>query len=238
MALPDYSTQGGGSFFSGNNRNQQNQNRGNNNNRNNNRPPNGRMLPRQKNPKTQWDSGSLPFNPNPGGVATNTTPTAPTTPPATPANPSDFTMPQLPETPGPYTFGNNGLDNPFFDPGSTYVPQGSQGNTVNWWNSAGSPNPITPGNQYAEENPEAYYYYLLNQQGLGGLDAKSRAAQSMFSDFARGYQSAKGLNSELHWAQYANKQNIPNLIQLLSDDQLGIDRGQTSGGPINWTLRG
>lgn len=159
--------------------------------------------------------------------------------PITPSPPSDWTLPPLLPTPGAGTALPQGnFDNPFFDPRSNYIPAGSQGANVNFFGSAGDPNPTTMGNIYGTtESPEGYYYAVLNQQGLGGLDARSRAAQSMYGDYSRGYQAAKMFNSELMFPQFMQMQNVPGLVQMLSDEQLGIDRNQYRGA-LNWTLRG
>lgn len=168
------------------------------------------------------------------------TPATPTTtqPAATSANPADYTYEPLPVNPAAGTAMPSGnLTNPFFDPASNYISPGTQGNVVNFFDTAGQPG-STMGNIYGtEESPEGYYYAVLNQRGLGGFDARSRAAQSMYGDYARGYQSAKMMNSELWFPQYMGMQDIPSMIQMLSDEQLGINREQFNG-PVNWTLRG
>lgn len=161
------------------------------------------------------------------------------TPPAsTSVDPASYEVPQLPPTPGAgQALPQGGVNTPFYDPASNYVPSGSTGNVLNYWESAGQPG-SSVGNIYgSDQSPEGYYFGLLNQQGLGGFDARSRAAQSMYSDYARGYQAAKMKNSELFFPQYMQMQDIPGLIQLLSDEQLGIDRNNVQGG-LNWSLRG
>lgn len=119
---------------------------------------------------------------------------------------------------------------PFFDPNANYSTR------------PGSQQALTPGttpyNYYAsEESPEGYYYSIMNQQGFGGMDARSLAAQGMYRDYARGYQAAKLQNHDLWFPEYMGMQDVAGTVRNLSNRQLGIDEG-LYGGRDRWSLRG
>jgi hypothetical protein len=124
-------------------------------------------------------------------------------------------------------------DHPFFDPNSNYAKQG--------WQFEQFPGMGDPGNNtfnmWAEENPEAYYYGILNQRGLGGYDAKSQMAQSMFRDAQRAYGAAKMKNAALRWPQFLSMWSPEQAIDLLSNEQLGIDESRFVSRD-RWGLRG
>ena len=119
---------------------------------------------------------------------------------------------------------------PFFDPNASYITNPNRSQAV----PPGSP----AFNTYATENsPEGYYYGLLNQQGFGGLDAKSQAAQGMYRDYARGYQAAKLQNHDLWFPEFMGTQDIQANVRNMSNRQLGIDEN-LYGGRDRWSLRG
>lgn len=155
--------------------------------------------------------------------------------PAGPVDPMDLSLPELEPLPGPFTPPRGDLPHPFFDPQADYILPGAT--SASQLPGAGQPG-STPFNIYATDiSPEGYYFGLLSQLGLGGFDARSQTAQSLYGDFARGYQAAKIKNMELRFPEFMQMQNIPGLIQQLSEEQLGINRSRQRG-PINWTLRG
>lgn len=134
----------------------------------------------------------------------------------------------------PYTYGqpvNPSSDlsgHPFFDPNSNYAANGR---------SYGfAPNSTAYQGYATEKTPEGYYFGLLNERGLGGFDARSQAAQSMYGDYARGYQAAKLKNMELWWPEFMQGQNIQGTLDLMSNDQLGIDNSNIQGRD-RWSFR-
>jgi hypothetical protein len=133
---------------------------------------------------------------------------------------------------GPQTPPSNSGQHPFFDPNAAYTKPGDPFYQF--------PEDSQPYNLYAtNEAPEGWYYAHLNNQGLGGLDARSQAAQGMYRDFALAYQAAKATgNLELWWPQFMKQQNIQGLIEGMSHDQLGIDEGAYRGRGERWALRG
>jgi hypothetical protein len=135
-------------------------------------------------------------------------------------------------------FGGQGTqtstEHPFYDPNSSY-----------WQNGTGQP---TPSNlfgqantelqrQYSNQNPEGYYMYWLGQQGLGGLDARSQAAQSMYRDAMSGYGAAKVNNAELDLADYLRMWDVQRLLSEMSYDQLGMGGTSQIGGRNRWGMR-
>jgi hypothetical protein len=120
---------------------------------------------------------------------------------------------------------------PFFDPNSNYQ----------WKDNAPLQfEPDSPIYQnWAEENPQGAYFEVLNELGLGGLDARSQAAQAMYRDYATGYQASKMRNANLWWSQFLEMQRpqIMNQIQQLSNEQLGINEANFTGRD-RWALRG
>jgi hypothetical protein len=162
----------------------------------------------------------------------NTNPVQP--PPTT--QPPTTTQPPLTQDPGyqgPWNPPANNADHPFFDPGSNYGQPGRQ-----WGQLPGAGQPgNNPWNNYGTDNPEGYYYAFLNERGLGGFDARSQVAQGMFRDVARGYEAAKMRNMELWFPEYLEQWDPNDVLDLLSEEQLGIDRSRF-GGRDRWGMRG
>lgn len=92
-------------------------------------------------------------------------------------------------------------------------------------------------NLWAGENPQAYYYSALNERGLGGLDARSQAAQGMYKDVALGYQAAHTRNMELQLPEYLQGWDPNSVLDQMSEEQLGINRSQFQGRD-RWGMRG
>jgi hypothetical protein len=91
---------------------------------------------------------------------------------------------------------------------------------------------------WANDNPEAYYYYVMNQKGLGGLDARSQMGQSMFRDAQRGYGAAKMNNMALWWPEYLEQWDVNAALDQMSQSQMGIDVSNYGGGRDRWGMRG
>jgi hypothetical protein len=126
--------------------------------------------------------------------------------------------------------------NPFFDPNCNYKTPG-QPYAQTPLPGAGQPGQ-NPFNLWAsDQDPEGYYYSQVASRGFGGLDARSKAAQGLYGQYARGYQAAKTKNMELMFPDYMNTQDIESQIRLMSDEQLGIDRERYSGNNRRYGLR-
>jgi hypothetical protein len=149
------------------------------------------------------------------------TPAAPEPPPS-----QSIFQPSIAPTPS----ANRDLSaHPFFDPNANYRTSTAMQNF-----EPGS----LPYNIYStEQSPEGYYYNIMNQQGFGGLDAKSQAAQGMYRDYARGYQAAKLQNNDLWFPEYMGMQDVGANVRNLSNRQLGIDENLYAGRD-RWSLRG
>jgi hypothetical protein len=119
---------------------------------------------------------------------------------------------------------------PFFDPNADYGTNPGQQQAL-------QPGSAVFNTWATEESPEGYYYALMNEQGFGGLDAKSQAAQGLYRDYARGYQAAKTKNQELWFPQYMQMQDPRQQIALMSNEQLGIDETRYAGRD-RWSMRG
>lgn len=152
--------------------------------------------------------------------------TTPSASPATYAQPSSGYQ-------GVYTPPANNAQHPFFDPNATQAQQGDQYGGQQWLQ------PGSPGyNMYGTLNPAAYYTNYLGNRNLGGLDARSQTAQGMYRDWAAGYEAAKFQNPELLFPDFMEMQNIPNLLEQMSEEQIGIDRGRYAGYRDRWGFRG
>lgn len=111
-------------------------------------------------------------------------------------------------------------DHPFFDPNSSY-----------WQSGVGQSNPSGIFNQpntelwrqWSNTNPEGFYYGMLNQQGLGGLDARSQTAQGLYREAMTGYQAAKQNNAELDVADYLRNFDVQGILRRMTNEQIGID---------------
>jgi hypothetical protein len=150
----------------------------------------------------------------------------------TPAAPSaDYSQPNSGYT-GVYTPPRNDAAHPFFDPQASQANVGDQYGGQQW---------LQPGssgyNMYGTQNPAAYYYMSMGQQGLGGLDARSQTAQGMYRDFAAGYEAAKFQNPELLYPDFMEQQNVPGLLDQMSEEQIGIDRRRYQD-RSRWGFRG
>lgn len=149
---------------------------------------------------------------------------------APPVNPQ--VPPQSPGYQGPVQGPQTSPQHPFFDPNSNYAQTGRQYGTLQ-----GGPGNSALNNYGTDVNPQGYYLAQLNQRGLGGLDAKSQAAQGMYKDAALGYQAAKTKNMELWFPEYLEQWDPQNVIDQMSDEQLGIDRSRFQGRD-RWGMRG
>lgn len=123
------------------------------------------------------------------------------------------------------------VNHPFYDPATNYQTnpthqQAFQPGTAahNIYSSSG-------------EGMEGYYYDLLNQQGLGGTDSRSQAAQHMLQDYQRGYSAAKLKNADLWFPQYMNGQNPNAFLDQMSNEAIGIDDTRFQGRD-RWGMRG
>lgn len=155
---------------------------------------------------------------------------APPQAPAPEPTPEPYEAPQFNNYYGGAVPANTNLSgHPFFDPNNSYASSGRS--------------PMQFGEDslaymtYAtNQTPEGYYFATLNQQGLGGLDARSQAAQSLYGEYARGYQAAKLKNAELWWPEFMRGQNIRGTLDLMSNEQLGIDNSRIQGRD-RWSFR-
>lgn len=103
---------------------------------------------------------------------------------------------------------------PFFDPNSSY-PGAANSNFLQ-----ANPRAL---DIYAQQNPAAYYYWWLGQQGLGGFDARSTMAQDMYRDAMAGYEAARINNFELQLPEYLRGVDFKSLMNQMTYDQLGIN---------------
>lgn len=148
------------------------------------------------------------------------------------ASPTDYAQPATGYS-GVYTPPRNSLSHPFFDPQASQANTGDQYGGQNWLQ------PGSPGyNMYGTQNPAGYYYNRLGRLGLGGFDARSQAAQGMYRDVAAGYEAAKFENPELWFPDFVEMQDIPSLLEQMSEQQLGIDRSRFSGDRTRYGFRG
>lgn len=130
---------------------------------------------------------------------------------------------------GVYQPPSNTSGHPFYDPNSNYAQPGKQYNQF--------PRGSELANEFAQNNQAGYYYDYMNRMGLGGLDARSQAAQGMYQDYALGYKAAQNQNVELQWADYLGMQDVNGLLDRMSNQQVGID--DTAFGARNrWSMRG
>ena len=155
-----------------------------------------------------------------------------TYPASTPtAQPTSYAQPQSGYN-GVYTPPANSGSHPFFDPQASQANTGDQAGGSQW---------LQPGSQgynlYGTLNPAAYYTNRLGHLGLGGLDARSQTAQGMYRDWAAGYEAAKFQNPELLFPDFMEMQNIPGLLDQMSEEQIGIDRGRYQD-RSRWGFRG
>lgn len=159
------------------------------------------------------------------------TATGPTGPTQTPMAPMEsLPQPSYPGFQGSYVAPDNSYEHPFYTPNATYarpgelhyqLPQGSKLQEI-----------------AIEQNPAGGYYGWAAHQGYGGMDAKSQAVQGMYKDFATGYEAAKLYNNfEGNWQDYMDMQDIPHLLEQMTNAQLGIDQSQFRGRD-RWSLRG
>jgi hypothetical protein len=131
---------------------------------------------------------------------------------------------------GQYVAPDNSAQHPFYSPGASYARPGDQ----HFQLAQGS-----PLQQVAfENNPGGAYYGWANNQGYGGFDAESQTVQGMYKDFATGYEAAKLYNNfQGNWRDFMDMQDVPHLLEQMTDAQLGIDRSQFRGRD-RWALRG
>ena len=140
--------------------------------------------------------------------------------------------PQHPGYQGPVQGPQTNSQHPFFDPNSNYAQTGRQ-----YGQLPGGPGSSAINIYGTDVNPEGYYYATLNERGLGGLDARSQAAQGMYRDAALGYQAAKTKNMELWFPEYLEQWNPENVLNQMSNTQLGIDDSRIQGRD-RWGMRG
>jgi hypothetical protein len=131
---------------------------------------------------------------------------------------------------GPYTPPANSQSHPFYDPNATYARQGGQHYQLQEGSDLHT--------RYGDQNPQSAYISHLGKLGLGGMDARSQAAQGMYRDFAGGFEASKlNNNFEGHWGDFLAMQDIPGLLERMSSEQIGLDTTQY-GGRGRWSLRG
>lgn len=116
---------------------------------------------------------------------------------------------------------------PFFDPNSQYP--GAMNSDLLTRNQ-------TAMDVYADQNPAAYFYWNLGQQGLTGMDANSQAAQDMYRDAMAGYEAARINNFELKLPEYLRGINFKDLLAQMTYEQRGI-QPQQFGGRNRWGMR-
>lgn len=151
--------------------------------------------------------------------------------PATSTGPASTNDYQYTSTPyaGPYTTPTYTQDHPFYDPNSTY------------W-QPGQPNPyaLQPGSEeeraWSNQNPQSYYYAMLNRRGLGGFDANSQTAQSMYRDAMAGYSAAQMKNMELDVSDYLDEWDVEDILRNMTSEQRGINTNQFRG-RNRWGMR-
>lgn len=130
---------------------------------------------------------------------------------------------------GNYISPDNSYEHPFYTPGASYARPGE-----NFYNINGT----DLQKNYIEQNPAAGYYGWAANGGYGGLDAKSQAVQGMYKDFATGYEAAKAYNNfEGNFQSFLNQQNVPQLLEQMTSDQIGIDRSRFNARD-RWSQRG
>lgn len=172
----------------------------------------------------------------PGAAAPPTAAPQPATQPA-PTEESgpaaNYGLTQDPGYQGPVQAPANNMQHPFFDPNSNYAQTGRQYEVLPGMGQPGN----NAFNNYGTDNPEGYYYSVLNQKGLGGFDARSQVAQGMFRDAARGYEAAKMKNMALWFPEYLEQWDPNAVLDMLSEEQLGIDRSRFAGRD-RWGMRG
>jgi hypothetical protein len=139
---------------------------------------------------------------------------------------------QHPGFQGTVTSPQTSSQHPFFDPNSNYAQTGRQ-----YGRLPGGPGSSAVNIYGTDVNPEGYYYATLNERGLGGLDARSQAAQGMYRDAALGYQAAKTRNMELWFPEYLEQWNPSQVLDQMSNEQLGIDDSRFQGRD-RWGMRG
>lgn len=140
--------------------------------------------------------------------------------------------PQDPGYQGPVSGPQTNNQHPFFDPNSNYAQTGRQYGAL-----PGGPGHSATNIYGTDVNPQGYYYAALNERGLGGLDARSQAAQGMYKDAALGYQAAKTRNMELWFPEYLEQWDVNSVLDQMSEEQLGIDRSRFTGRD-RWGMRG
>lgn len=149
--------------------------------------------------------------------------------PYVPGDQYEYDETQYPGYQGTYVAPENSYNHPFYTPGASYAQQGQQ-----YLNPSGTDIQKT----YIERNPAAGYYGAISQQGYGGLDAKSQTVQKMYQDFATGYEASKAYNNfEGNFRDFMGMQNIPNLLEQMTSQQIGIDRSAFDGRD-RWQFRG
>lgn len=122
---------------------------------------------------------------------------------------------------------------PFYDPNSNYAHTGYAYGQLPGWGNPGN----DAANMWAEDNPDAYYYSVMNERGLGGMDARSQAAQGMYKDAMMGYKAAHTKNMELRLPQYLAGWDPNTALNQMSNEQLGIDESRFRGRD-RWGMRG
>lgn len=115
---------------------------------------------------------------------------------------------------------------PFFDPNGNYT------NPNLPYYQGPLPGYGEPGNNAfniwaTDVSPQGFYFSVLGQLGLGGLDARSQAAQGLYGKYAQGFQAARTKNMELYFPEYLSPESIQHQVNMMSDQQLGIDHGSS-----------
>jgi hypothetical protein len=129
------------------------------------------------------------------------------------------------------------INHPFYDPNSTYLLGGERGQRQTSWDSVGGPASLAYQN-YATQNPEAYYLAQMGKLGLGGQDARSQTAQGLYRDYWGGYQAAKASGTmDIWWPEYMAGQDVQGTLRMMSNEQLGIDDTRYNA-RTRWGMRG
>lgn len=131
---------------------------------------------------------------------------------------------------GQYVAPENSYEHPFYSPGATYARPGELHYQV--------PQNSQLQQTYIEQNPAAGYYGWAANNGYGGLDARSQTVQGMYKDFATAYEASKAYNNfEGNWQDFMDMQDVPHLLEQMTNQQMGIDNSQFRGRD-RWSLRG
>lgn len=81
------------------------------------------------------------------------------------------------------------------------------------------------GQQYLEDNPQAAFFRELTRQGFGGLDKRSQAAQSLYSQVLTGFKAASADNPFMRLASgpdaYLPRLSFSDLLRQMTPQQRG-----------------